>query len=153
MESFKRLLKVNRKSKLKQIEIVFENCEVCYIDAKDIEKVAVKDFDQLMYFSNKSKLSMFSNCTLEVLELNKEALKTNHSYMGDYYNEKETLYERIKHPDIVSIGFYFNNVNGVVSYYLPWNEEDDYYNHYEKIEETDDSIIITIKPDKKDDEK
>ena len=80
----------------------------------------------------------------------------------EHINEQYTLFDRIyNYNDIVSIDIHWivNNIEYVKKYYLPWNDEDEYTNKYQKVvvndeENIDESFIdISIKVEKEENEK
>ena len=80
----------------------------------------------------------------------------------EHINEQYTLFDRIhNYNDIVSIDIYWvvDDTEYVKKYYLPWNDEDEYTNKYQKVvvndeENIDESFIdISIKVEKEENEK
>lgn len=133
------------KLKLKQVELVFENCEYCIIPAKFIRSLCINEFDNMINFNQINGLLEFSHCRLDLLEVSNEFLNNAHSQFNkDNINDKETLLERFKGHDVVSIELVYYKNKRTKQYYLPWNDEDDYYNKYQKFTIGEKTSILRI---------
>lgn len=155
---------MDSKAKLSRIDLVFENCEYCTIPANEIKLLLLNEFNQSINYTEWNGLHKFRSCSLESLQIYKKYLLQNYPYMGndEHINEQYTLFNRIhNYNDIVSIDIYWivNNIEYVKKYYLPWNDEDEYTNKYQKVvvndeENIDESFIdISIKVEKEENEK
>lgn len=137
----------NKKLKLDKICIIFENCEVAYIPAKEIKLLLLSMFNKTMSYTNINDFIENDNCQLDNLEIDIDYLKRSNSLMGDIKNENENLFDRIeKYKDIVAIELYFKRYPVIRTYYLPWNDEDDYSNRYQKtkINKKQNTLSISI---------
>lgn len=155
---------MDSKAKLSRIELIFENCEYCIIPANEIKLLLLNEFNQSINYTEWNGLHEFTSCSLESLQIYKKYLLQNYSYMGDneHINEQCTLFDRIhNYNDIVSIDIYWvvGDTEYIKKYYLPWNDEDEYTNKYQKVvvndeENIDESFIdISIKVEKEENEK
>ena len=140
---------MDSRATLLKIELLFENCEFCVIPKDQIRLLHLEQFNQSINYSEWNGLHKFNNCSLETLQINKEYLLNNHSFMAneDHINDKETLLDRIsKYNDIVSISVYWimNNVEYEKQYYLPWNDESDYENKYQKVNIDEEVVTISV---------
>ena len=134
---------------LLKIELLFENCEFCIIPKDQIRLLHLEQFNQSIDYSKWNGLRKFNNCLLETLQINKEYLLNNHSFMAnkDYINDKETLLDRIsKYNDIVSISVYWiiNDKEYKKQYYLLWNDKSDYENKYQKVNIDEEVVTISV---------
>ena len=133
------------KLKLKQVELIFENCEYCIIPAKYIHNLSIDEFDNRIHFGQINGLLEFLHCRLDRLEISNEFLINAHSQFNENnINENQTLLDRLKENDVVAIELvYFKNKRSK-EYYLPWNEENEYHNKYQKFTEGEKTSILRV---------
>ena len=127
--------------KIKKIELIFENCEVCIL-TPDMFKYLVVDGikEQLLIncFQHKNgEIIREKTCDEFLIEINKKGL------------EQETLMnislkERLKnYKDIAGIAIlYENDIKDEIL--VPWCDKYEFLNEYQEIEEVEDTITITI---------
>lgn len=134
-------------AKLSKIELLFENCEHCIIPKEAIELLYLENFNSTISYSEANNLHAFRNCSLEKLQIKKDYLLENHSFMGSIENSTQNLLDRIvTYNDIVSIQLYWiiDNVEYTKQYYLPWNDEDEFHNKYQTYQLSDSTLSLRI---------
>lgn len=141
-----------RKLALNKICLVFENCEIAYIPVEDIMFLEIDvENDTMFYQSTSNIFHNLSHCSLNNLTISRSYLEQNYSLMGGIKNTDITLLDRIKkYKDIVSIELFFKKQKETKMYYLPWNEEDEYLNKYQKIKDlkSKNQVVISVKKEK-----
>lgn len=117
--------------KLKEIEILFENCEYCIIPANQIKELVLNQYKSSLTSFDLNK-GNFSNNTLEKLRINNRYLKTHYSmFTKDCINKDKPLIKRLKDQDIVSISLTFYKDVKSKEYYFIWNDDNEYINKYQ----------------------
>ena len=124
---------------IEKIELVFENCEVCTL-LPDMFKYLVirgikENIDINCFQFENGEINKDKTCEHFSITINKKGLNT--------ITWNEPLRERIKKfKDIVSVIIYYEHRDEEI--YVPWNEEDEFYNKYQTIEETEEGITVRI---------
>lgn len=141
-----------KKIRLNKICLIFENCEIAYIPKEDIMFLEINIENDTMFYQSESDLfHCLPHCALNNLTINRSYLEQNHSLMGGTKNTDITLLDRIKnYKDIVSIELFFKGVKETKMYYLPWNDEDEYLNKYQKVKDlkSKNQLVISVKKGK-----
>ena len=140
---------MDSRATLSKIELIFENCEFCIIPKDQIKLLHLDQFNRSLNYSEWNGLHKFDNCSLETLQINKKYLLDNYSFIAneEHVNSEEHLLDRISRcNDIVSINIYWiiNNVEYKKQYYLPWNEESEIKNRYQKVKIDKDIVTISV---------
>ena len=127
---FEPTYKVQRK--LKQLDIVFENCEIFSIKPQDIVILSLQDLSKDIVINGfqyeDGEECLFDTCKECVLVLNQNGLKT----LGGFDEEKITLEERLQYKDITHLDLiYENGENNYIS--VPWEDcgDNQYMNKYQ----------------------
>jgi len=133
--------------KIKQIDIIFENCEICTLTPSMIEMCVIshicEDIGINCFQYKKGEVHKNKCCERLMLSINQKGLKEYPSF-GDYKDEKYNLEDRIKYNDITHIDIlYEDNISDCIS--VPWQGKDNneyvnilqnnlYYNNHKKEE-------------------
>lgn len=140
---------------LKNLEIVFENCEVFNVPANGIEWLGIEKIthDFIVHvnrynkgkFTNKGEITSFSNCKRVTILLNKTGQRAKSNFKEIYKeNESCLLKDRLKSKDITQLEFHFAD-NTMLNVLVPWEDgESEYVNKLIKINKEDDNICIEI---------
>jgi len=119
---------------IQKIIIILENCECITVEGKHIGDLNIKNISfsirrvacnsiQKMYCCSEFAISIHADCSL-----NKKSEWT----LGEIDAEERDPIERLyKCNDITSVDIYFNT-GECQQVFVPWNEEDDYTNKYQK---------------------
>lgn len=138
-----------KKAKLKEIEILFENCEYCIIPAKYIENFSLDSISSSIRYSKFNGIHEFQNYNL-VLQLEDDYIRSHYpQFNKDLINDNTTIFSRIRDKDIVSIRLVFSNSKIFPEYYVPWDDSNEYINEYQTISSTENSTIIRVCEDNK----
>lgn len=134
---------ISDENNIKYVDLVFENCEVARLYPnmfKDLvieniaknKKINCFQYENGEYWDN-------SSCSYFAITI----LPEGYNQKMDWVNQ--LLKERLKNNnDIACISLTYNN--GKEEYiYVPWNENNDYINEYQKTQSECDSINIEIK--------
>lgn len=135
------------KLKLKQVELVFENCEYCIIPAKFIYHLSVSCFNRRLDYSNINGLLEFNRCKLDYLEISNDFLLNSYPRFTEEAIDKDiNLFDRLKDgKDVVSIELVYNGKkNRTPQLYLPWNDENEYSNKYQTFEIKEKTSILKV---------
>ena len=163
----KKLIKKNEE--ISGVTLVFENCEIMTIPYKYLTWIQVGNINQDIVFNGIAK---YTSCNL-LAESLAVSIKNSFlkEYSGDefWFDEEITTKDRLKENDITSISLIVNKKGVVenklsnmdkpdlntisktileqgktIDIYVPWEDSDDYVNHYQKYEEGTDGFIINI---------
>lgn len=128
--------------KIKQIDIVFENCEVCTLTPAMIEMCLINginnDIGINCFQYTDGEVYDRKNCDSLMLSINQKGL-SQHPGFGDYIDDKHVLEERIKYNDITNIDvIYEDGSNDYIG--VPWKNK----NGNEYINELQNNVYYTI---------
>lgn len=124
---------------IEKIELGFENCEVCTL-LPDMFKYLViqgikENIDINCFQYENGEINKDKTCEYFSITINEKGLNTI-TWNG-------TLRERLKKfKDIVSVIIYYGHRYEKI--YVHWNEEDEFFNKYQTIEETEEGITVRI---------
>lgn len=118
---------------IKELHLVFENCEVCIIPSKYISTFSIQNVKRSIQFSGKD--------SYDNPEYYREGYSTDRVYISltNYdklfskfsKGEKDPLLNRLKCPDITHIDIiYSDKTNAYVS--VPWFRDEPYTNYYQE---------------------
>ena len=130
--------------KIKCIELVFENCEVCTLLPNMFNWIYVDGIQQNLwihsYKNQRREIESNKHCQKLSILINEIGLNRL-TRMGA--NDIETLRTRLrKHKDITIIIIEYGYKKEEI--YVPWNDEDEYINKYQTVEETKEGIKVVI---------
>lgn len=125
--------------KIEKIELVFENCEVCTLLPDMFKYLLIRgikeNIDINCFQYENGEINKDKTCEYFSITINEKGLNT--------ITWNETLRERIKKfKDIVSVIIYYEHRDEEI--YVPYNEENEYFNKYQTIEETEEGITVRI---------
>lgn len=131
--------------KIKELNLVFENCEVASIPVEYINYLTIRVQEKVLTLHNyleSNTISEYETCKI-LIELDLKYLKSSYSFMGDYKNDRENLLERIKYNDITQIEIVEENKSK--TFYVVWEDgETEFDNKLQKYFEYDNALIVDI---------
>lgn len=131
--------------KIKELNLVFENCEVASIPVEYINYLTIRVQEKVLTLHNyleSNTISEYETCKI-LIELDLKYLKSTHSFMGDYENNRESLLERIKYNDITQIEIVEENKSK--TFYVVWEDgETEFDNKLQKYFEYDNALMVDI---------
>lgn len=108
------------KKEIKQVDIVFENCEVGVVPIDCIEKLIVSDISESFSLDSSDKLSRDMSCKEAVLLLNKKGMELS---IVDIFYQEELLIDRLQRMDVTHLDIIFtDDTNLYIT--VPWGEEE-----------------------------
>jgi len=118
---------------IEKIEIILENCEMIIIEGKYIGDLSIEDIKYSIHRDACNSISEWLTCKELSMSINRNAnLDTEEIWTLGLTDNKRDQFARINnHSDITSIYIYFAD-NKVKHIYVPWNEDSDYFNKYQK---------------------
>lgn len=125
---------------IKNIDIGFENCEICTL-LPDMFKYLIvngikEDFNINCFQYENGEIIKSKTCEEFSIIINKRGLNSI-TWNG-------TLKERlIKFKDIVSVIIHYDKREEEI--YVPWCEKNEFLNEYQQIEKTEEGIRVSIK--------
>ena len=135
---------MEQENKIKFVELVFENCEVAKLEPDMFKYFYMSDINNTFNINcfqyEKGEWSKHLSCGYFHIVILPKGLKQILSM------EEITLEERLeRHSDITCVDVTYED-DTEESYYVPWPEEEDYTNTYQKLESAyeKDSLAITI---------
>lgn len=140
------------KLKLKEVELVFENCEYCIIPAKYIHNFSISNFNSVLNYSKLNDLLKFDKCKLNYLEISNDFLLNNFPRFNEkVINNHTNLFDRIKDgKDVASLKVIYKRNIKTPELYLPWNDENEYSNKYQTFEIKEKTSILKVSRGNKD---
>lgn len=134
-----------KNKKIKEIELLFENCEVCTLklnmfDFLEIDNIKLTKVIPL--YSNNEIKEMLNCGKLEIL-INKKGLQQKSQIANKIWNAY-TLEQRLQMPDVVAIILKYTNKKEELIY-VPWNYDDELENKYQEIRKDGDKMWLEIK--------
>lgn len=128
---------------IEYIDLVFENCEKCTLLPdmfKNLVINGIKENTSINCFQYENgEISKDKSCEYFSITVNEKGLSLI-TWNG-------TLRERLmNYKDIVSVIIHYENRTEEI--YVPWHDEDEYSNRYQKAEKTEEGIKIDIEREK-----
>lgn len=125
---------------LEKVNLVFENCQYITIPAKYIRCLIMTDNYTRLSYSEWNHYNEFKNASVECLQIYSSWLKENHPMFNEDTVDQETnVYDRLEnYSDITSIELFWiddSNSEFTSTYYVPWDDEDEYENKYQQSKE------------------
>lgn len=163
----KKLIKKNEE--ISGVTLVFENCEIMTIPYKDLIWLQVKNITQGVVFNGIAKQTSCNLLAESLLLGIKNSFLKEYNRDEFWFDEEISTKDRLKENDITSISLIVNKKGVVenklenldkpdldtisntileqgktIDIYVPWEDSDDYVNHYQKYEEGTDGFTISI---------
>jgi len=142
---------INKNDKIKSIDIVFENCEVATIPAKYISWISLGGITQNIHSFNMEDLRIEDTLLANRVDITINKNIKDVDVKGTFFDDRDIV-DRIGDGDITWIDLIIGDrskgenisTERELNIAVPWNENDDQYNHYQKLEEHPDYIDIII---------
>lgn len=137
---------------VKEIQLVLENCEVIYVPVKVIGQINIEGLSRSIYRQACNSISDSEECDEFVIQIHRSFDTSEHG-SGFTKDDKTLPFKRISdYSDITAIVVKYED-DSEEYIFVPWNEESEYENTYQKnlINEWGDLyIVISKKKDIKD---
>lgn len=136
---------------IKEVDIVFENCEAYTVPADCIYRMTIDDikfaltmhYNGLNEYEKPGNVTDFTSCEYASIILNKKGLECTSNW-DETDDEKILLKERIKHNDITQLDIVYTD-DTHINILVPWEDgNSEYDNKYQHNYIKDDMIIIDI---------
>jgi hypothetical protein len=129
--------------KLKELEILLENCECLKIDQHYVERVILGVVEDHHYSSRGNSMTFRHTdyCSIQLLN-------TPHTFeYASEPDEERSAYERFKSKDTTRIIFKYND-DTEEEICMPWSDHSEWHNYHQFIKETPSHIIVTFDKNK-----
>lgn len=136
---------------IKEVDIVFENCEVYTVPADCIYRMTIDDikfaltmhYNGLNEYKKPGNVTDFTSCEYASIILNKKGLECTSNW-DEMDDEKILLKERIKHNDITQLDIVYTD-DTHINILVPWEDgNSEYDNKYQHNYIKDDMIVVDI---------
>lgn len=134
-----------KNKKIKEIKLVFENCEVCVLKPNMIKFLFIDNIkvSKATRLSEDSEIIEILSCDKLTMLINEKGLKQKSQIANKIWNAY-TLEQRLQMPDVVSIILkYTNKKEEIID--VPWNYDDELENKYQGIKKDGDNMWLEIK--------
>lgn len=125
---------------LKQVTLVFENCESFEIPADYIAYLLISGITTTKFFHHGDEVESTVECEELIVHLNKKIGEVTMPWL--YTDERITLANRLLCRDIVAVTL--DHENHTEEYRVQWSSASDVYNDYMTVVDEGDEIQITI---------
>lgn len=118
---------------IKYIELILENCEVIRIDGRYIGDFAINDIKESICRQGCNYIGRIKKCECFYMSIYREEnIEKEIEFTMGALNEKAKPFKRLsEYNDITQIIICFND-GKEVGVYVPWDEESEYRNSYQK---------------------
>lgn len=143
---------INKNDKIKSIDIVFENCEVATIPAKYISWISFGEITQNIHSINMADPRIVDELSANLVDIIID--KNIKDVKGTFFDDRDVV-DRLSDGDITWIDLIIGDsskdedisTDRELHIAVPWNDNDDQYNSYQKFEEHSDCVNISISKD------
>lgn len=118
-------------TKVKEIELVLENCEYIKIPTKHLGNIIIEDIDTSVRrnaINSIDKEQTANNIYLDIIK--PETIKTIGLFDEDDEESLSSSKRLIQHEDITSVGVIYDD-GSKENYYVDWNWDNEYINSYQ----------------------
>lgn len=121
---------------IKKIELVCENCEVITLEGKHIGDLDIDNIKSSIERIACNSIREINSCDSFSISIHRDADNINRDetwIFGNTDGDRSPLNRLLKYNDITSVCVYFTDKTKLPKdIYVPWNDEDDYSNTYQK---------------------